>query len=209
MPPQDFTTFMLSLPSECKDFSQKGVILFTIPVSPHACPRCHELTSRVHDYRCQPIKTCLTLHTRKQIIYQKRRYRCPECKKVFSENHPFIARYSRIPYSDIAEIIQDHAQLISTCAIAERHDISPTTAARLFHMVSPSSKALDEAIFQTSAKVSAGDGKTGYTGVPNTSANNGALEEGTDLRDFHWAEQWIHGRMQYDDQDIEEGMLWI
>lgn len=146
MPPQDFTTFMLSLPSECKDFSQKGVILFTIPVSPHACPRCHELTSRVHDYRCQPIKTCLTLHTGKQIIYQKRRYRCPECKKVFSENHPFIARYNRIPYSDIAEIIQDHAQLISTCAIAERHDISPTTAARLFHMVSPSSKALDEAI---------------------------------------------------------------
>ena len=146
MPPQDFTTFMLSLPSECKDFSQKGVILFTIPVSPHACPRCHELTSRVHDYRCQPIKTCLTLHTRKQIIYQKRRYRCPECKKVFSENHPFIARYSRIPYSDIAEVIQDHAQLISTYAIAERHDISPTTAARLFHMVSPSSKALDEAI---------------------------------------------------------------
>ncbi|MGP1471452.1 MAG: hypothetical protein ACTTJE_07650, partial [Schwartzia sp. (in: firmicutes)] len=23
MPPQDFTTFMLALPSECKDFSQK------------------------------------------------------------------------------------------------------------------------------------------------------------------------------------------
>lgn len=146
MPPQDFTTFMLSLPSECKDFSQKGVILFTIPVSPHACPRCHELTSRVHDYRCQPLKTSLTLHTGKQIIYQKRRYRCPECKKVFSENHPFIARYSRIPYSDIAEVIHDHAQLISTCAIAERHDISPTTAARLFHMVSPSSKVLDAAI---------------------------------------------------------------
>ena len=146
MPPQDFTTFMLSLPSECKDFSQKGVILFTIPVSPHACPRCHELTSRVHDYRRQPLKTSLALHTGKQIIYQKRRYRCPECKKVFSENHPFIARYCRIPYSDIAEVIHDHAQLISTCTIAERHDISPTTAARLFHMVSSSSKALDAAI---------------------------------------------------------------
>lgn len=143
---QDFTTFMLSLPSQCKDFSQKGVILFTIPVSPHACPRCHELTSRVHDYRRQPLKTSLTLHTGKQIIYQKRRYLCPECKKVFSENHPFIARYYRIPYSDIAEVIHDHAQLISTCAIAERHDISTTTAARLFHMVSPSSIALDEAI---------------------------------------------------------------
>ena len=88
MPPQDVTTFMLSLPSECKDFSQKGVILFTIPVSPHACPRCHELTSRVHDYRCQPIKTCLTLHTRKQIIYQKRRYRCPECKKYSPRTIP-------------------------------------------------------------------------------------------------------------------------
>ena len=36
MSAQDFTTFMLSLPSECKDFSQKGAILFTIPVSPHA-----------------------------------------------------------------------------------------------------------------------------------------------------------------------------
>ena len=75
MPHQNFTTFMLSLPEHCKGFSKEGIILFTIPVSPHACPRCHELTSRIHDYRRQPLKTSLMLHTGKQIIYRKRRYR--------------------------------------------------------------------------------------------------------------------------------------
>ena len=102
MPPQDFTTFMLSLPSECKDFSQKGVILFTIPVSPHACPRCHELTSRVHDYRCQPLKTSLTLHTGKQIISIKSAVTAaPNAKKYSPRGHPrpctthFYLRYRR------------------------------------------------------------------------------------------------------------------
>ena len=146
MPHQDFTTFMLSLPEHCKDFSDKGIILFTIPVSPHACPRCHELTSRIHDYRRQPLKTSLMLHTGKQIIYRKRRYRCLNCQKVFFENHPFIARYCRIPFSDAAEVIFEHAQLISTCAIAEKHAISATTATRLFRIISPDSSTLDEAI---------------------------------------------------------------
>ncbi|MGP1471256.1 MAG: transposase [Schwartzia sp. (in: firmicutes)] len=86
------------------------------------------------------------LHTRKQIIYRKRRYRCLNCQKVFSENHPFIARYCRIPFSDAAEVIFEHAQLISTCAIAEKHAISATTAARRFRIISADSSTLDEAI---------------------------------------------------------------
>ena len=149
------------------------------------------------------------------------------------ENHPFIARYCRIPYSDIAEIIQDHAQLISTCAIAERHDISPTTAAHLFHVVinsltkrkclnilpSRSPDKLYASILEypleermkvkyVSIDLCMAFHKMVQTCFPNAqivadhSSNNGALEEGTDLWDFHWAEQWIHRRMQYDNQDI-------
>ena len=157
MPIQDFTTFMLSLPPECKDFSENGVILFQLPVTPHSCPRCHELTSRVHDYRRQSLKTSFAMQTHAQIIYRKRRYRCPKCQAVFSENHPFIARYYRMPYSDAAEVIHDHAQLVSTSAIARKHNISATTANRLFRMVSPSFSTLDEAISIDEFKGNAGE----------------------------------------------------
>lgn len=47
---------------------------------PHKCPRCGEITSKIHDYRIQSIKDipllgeCTILHLR------KRRYVCPKCK---------------------------------------------------------------------------------------------------------------------------------
>lgn len=95
---------------------RKG-ILFTIPVSPHARPRYHELTSLVTTIVASPSRPpspCI-IENKSSI---KSAATAIRMQKVFSENHPFIARYCRIPYSDIAEVIHDHAQRISTSAIA-------------------------------------------------------------------------------------------
>ena len=143
---ENFTTFLINLPSHCKDNSKEGELVFTLPVAPHPCPSCHKPTTRVHDYRRQPIKTALSTEIGKQIVYRRRRCRCPDCGKVFSESHPFIAKHYSIPYSDAADIILSHARLVASSAIAARHNVSASTAARLFRMVSPSARTLDEAI---------------------------------------------------------------
>lgn len=143
---ENFTTFLINLPSHCKDNSKERELVFTLPVVPHPCPCCHKPTARVHDYRRQAIKTSLSTEIGKQIVYRRRRYRCPDCGKVFSESHPFIAKHHSIPYSDAADIIFSHAQLVASSAIAERHNVSVSTAARLFRMVSSPTRTLDEAI---------------------------------------------------------------
>ena len=46
-----------------------------------------------------------------------------------------------------------------------------------------------------------------HKGIPDTSSHDGTMEKRADLRNSEPLEQRIHGRMQYDDQDVEEGML--
>ena len=146
MPLENFSTFMLSLPDCCKDFSQEGIIEFTLPKKQHICPNCHEYTSRVHDYRKQTITTSESVRTGIKFVYRRRRYRCLNCGKVFSEKNNFISKYQRMPQSDIIGIIQGHSELAPSSAIAKRHGVSPTTAARVFGYVSPISATLDESI---------------------------------------------------------------
>ena len=143
---ENFTTFLINLPSHCKDNSTEGELVFTLPVVPHPCPYCHKPTARIHDYRRQILKTSLSTEIGKQVVYRRRRYRCLDCGKAFSESHPFIAKHCSIPYSDAADIVFSHARLVSSSAIAERHNVSASTAARLFGTVSHSSRTLDEAI---------------------------------------------------------------
>jgi len=140
-----FTTLILSLPEDCKKMSpDNNTLTFKLPVKPHECPVCHTHTTRIHDYRLQKLKGID--QEEMSFIYRRRRYRCPQCGKVFSEKHPFIARYQQIPYSATAAIIHAHTELLSSSAIARRHAVSATTVQRIFKNVSPTTKTLDEAI---------------------------------------------------------------
>ena len=142
----NFNTFIMALPDKCKDFSQEGVITFSLPIKPHECPNCHHETSRVHDYRRQKIKTSLTNLCNMIFIYRRRRYCCPHCKKVFAEQQTFIGKYQQIPYSDVQDIIKAHEEIEPTTKIARRFCVSPTTVRRIFNMVNPSVRKLDKAV---------------------------------------------------------------
>ena len=142
----NFSTFIMTLPDNCKDFSQKDIITFSLPVKPHECPKCHNITSRVHDYRRQKIKTSAENLCHRIFIYRRRRYRCPHCKKVFSEKQSFMGKYQQIPYSDVKDIIKAHEEVEPTSKIARRFCISPTTVQRIFNMINPAISKLDKAI---------------------------------------------------------------
>lgn len=141
-----FITLVMTLPDACKDFSQDGTIIFSLPVKLHTCPQCHNETCRVHDYRKQKIKTSASIVCNRTFIYRRRRYRCQHCGKVFSEQQSFIGRYQQIPYSDVLDIITAHEEVEPATKIARRFCVSPTTVSRIFGRVNPSVNHLDKAI---------------------------------------------------------------
>lgn len=63
-------------------------------VTPHTCPNCGAITSKVHDYRVQKIKHLKIFERLSVIFYRKRRYVC-FCGKKFAEKNSFIQRYQR------------------------------------------------------------------------------------------------------------------
>ena len=117
-----------------------------MPIQDQECPKCHQTTTHVHDYRNQKIKTATANECERNIVYRRRRYRCPVCGKVFAERNTFIGKYQQIPYSDVMKIIDAHKEVVPTTMIARRFGVSATTVHRIFKLISPSVGKLDEAI---------------------------------------------------------------
>ncbi|MFD2043410.1 transposase family protein, partial [Ornithinibacillus salinisoli] len=59
----------------------------------HVCPQCGEETQSIHDYRYQKVKHLKWFERMTQIWYKRRRYRCLECGKRFSEANKIVQRY--------------------------------------------------------------------------------------------------------------------
>ena len=142
----DFITTILHLPQDSITFTPPNQFQLTLPVVPHTCPHCQQQTSRVHDYRRQPVHTTALLDSPVSLFYRKRRYWCPHCGKAFAEHNPIVSRYQRMTRDMIAQIIAAHGTLISSADIARRYKVSTSTVQRLFQKVSPISWQMDEVI---------------------------------------------------------------
>jgi transposase len=142
----DFITSIMNLPENSLKHIEERTFLLTLPVVTHKCPRCQTQTSKIHDYRNQPIKTLFLINTEFSFIYRRRRYCCPHCAKTFSEKNTFISRYQRMSSDLIAQILQEHGFLTTSKDIACRYKISTTTVQRLFRSVSPASSKLSNVI---------------------------------------------------------------
>ncbi len=59
------------------------------------CPHCGTKSSYVHDYREQKVKAAPIDGVPVILNLRKRRYVCPNCKKRFIENIPWLTRYKR------------------------------------------------------------------------------------------------------------------
>ena len=130
----NFTTFLLTLPQDCKEIVSKDVVKFHLPRVHHDCPYCGSGYTTIDKYRSQTLHGIAGETT---YIYNNRRYRCTTCHRTFSEKRPFLQHYQRMPESIIKEIIEEHGELLSAAYIARRHHISAKTVMRHF------AKALD------------------------------------------------------------------
>ena len=98
--------FLLKLPESCKKFVASDCIEFHLPRKHHDCPFGGSQYTYVHDYRKQNL---CGFSAEIKYIYKRRRYRCQDCGKTFSESNSFIERYQQIPCSEIEHIIQELA----------------------------------------------------------------------------------------------------
>jgi len=103
---ENFTMFLLKLPDTCKKFVTSDCIEFHLPRKHHDCPFCGSTYTYVHDYRKQNL---CGFSTETAYIYKRRRYRCQDCGKTFSESNSFIERYQHTPCSEIEHIVQELA----------------------------------------------------------------------------------------------------
>lgn len=131
---------MLNLEDGCvKDFEifkNSYIIYIELKRKAHYCPRCHNLTDKIKDYRTQKI---MAAHINSQPVYaaiNRRRYQCPICNKAFIETTPFIAPYQRRTKSISMQIINECSKKQSFTEIAKRFSISTTTVIRYFSKIS-------------------------------------------------------------------------
>lgn len=101
----------------------------------HRCPCCGFATKSVHDYRYQKIKDISAFGKNVILIYRKRRYLCPSCKKRFPENHPFVPRYYRMTSRLIENILSMLSETHSFTSVAKLNNISVSTAIRIFDLI--------------------------------------------------------------------------
>lgn len=117
-----------------------------MPRKVHTCPACGAKTDEVHDYRMQEIKDISAFGKYTALHLRKRRYACPECHKQFYEDVPFLPKYHRLTNRLSAYIVDEFRKVHAMSDIAERNNVSPTTAARIFDHVSYAKPMLTEVL---------------------------------------------------------------
>ncbi len=132
---------------------------FSLEIKTHNYPKCHQQTSKVHDYRIQMIKDISISGKKTYLYYKKRRYVCNHCNKKFYEKNDFLPRYQRMTSRLIKYIITRMKNVYSVSDIAKENNISPSTALRLFRFINYSLTKLPEAISIDEFKGNAGGKK--------------------------------------------------
>lgn len=129
-----------------KQNEQSCSIQIQMPRKVHICPVCGCETDKIHDYRKQKIKDIPSFGKFTILHLRKRRYACPVCHKKFYEDIPFLPKYHRLTNRLSAWIIGEFRKVHSMSDIAERSNVSGTTAARIFDNVSYPKPRLTEAL---------------------------------------------------------------
>lgn len=94
------------------------------------CPKCHQLTNKIHDYRTQSIKHLIIDKSPAFLVLKKRRYVCPNCNKRFYEDYSFIQRYFRNSNFVYNKVIRELKQLKNFKTVAEDNCLSTPTVVR-------------------------------------------------------------------------------
>lgn len=112
--------------------SSERVIKIETQAHEVVCPCCGRKTKRVHDYRRQIIKSLPYGGKNVYLHLRKRRYVC-QCGKRFYEKYTFLAKYNRMTKDVYASIFNDCKTTDSYKSIAQRHNVSFNTVARVIN----------------------------------------------------------------------------
>lgn len=97
---------LLNLPDNFQILSHTSTELYIqLERSDHTCPHCGHITDKIHDYRNQKVRDIPLQRRAFHIIFRKRRYVCPHCRKRFYEENPFLSRYQRQTNRHCQEIL--------------------------------------------------------------------------------------------------------
>jgi len=150
MPYKNYTEELLGLKdiiiTNVKQNEKCCNIYIEMPRKVHTCPSCGCGTDQIHDYRNQRIKD-ISAYGRYTILHlRKRRYTCPVCNKHFYESIPFLPKYHRLTNRLSAWIVNEFRKVHSMSDIAERNNVSGTTAARIFDNINYPKPSLTETL---------------------------------------------------------------
>ena len=121
-----------------KGFEFKGNIYkveVEMPRKANKCPVCGEQTDRIHDYREQKVKGGQFNGYYIELLYRKRRYRCPRCSKKFYEDNSIVGRYQRMTGMMIMTVLEMLKGAESFTEIAQRMNLTRPTVTRLFKLL--------------------------------------------------------------------------
>lgn len=143
---KQFTTFFLDLKEVSVIEATSSALTVQMPRKSQPCPKCGNLTNKIHDYRLQQIKHIPLPHKTYQLFLRKRRYHCLHCSKHFLESIPFLSKYQRMSHLLKQFVISQFSKMKSAKTIAQEANISITTALRLFDCVSYAKPTLPDTI---------------------------------------------------------------
>ena len=114
-----------------KNLENSVEVYVELPKSTQFCPRCAFETSKVHDYRTQPIKDIPIQFKPTTIFYRKRRYECSVCGKKFYEKNELVGKFSRKTTRFVSYIVQELRNLTSMSDVSKKCNTSPNFISRL------------------------------------------------------------------------------
>ncbi len=113
----------------------KDITVFDILLYDHhpPCPHCPCTTPSIHGYRTSRVNHSILAGRNAEIHLKRRRYLCPECRKTFSEDNPFIIKQGKISLETVVNVLDDLKKPEATYAsVARRYNISPSTVVQIF-----------------------------------------------------------------------------
>jgi len=97
------------------------------------CPACGCEHTHVKGYVLKVINHSLLQDRKTLIEYHARRYQCPVCHRTYYEHNPFVHSSMKISALTVRNVLENLKKSTETFAsVAQRHYISPTTAASIF-----------------------------------------------------------------------------
>ena len=114
-----------------KNLKDSVEIYVELPKITQYCPKCAFETSKVHDYRIQPIQDVPIQFKPTTIFYRKRRYECCVCGKRFYEKNELVGRFARKTNRFVGHVVNELRNLVSGSDIAEKCNTSSNFISRL------------------------------------------------------------------------------